>query len=178
MTRKLRLDDLAALAAVSDPRVSPDGEQVAYVVSRIDLARNETNGAIWLVPFAGGEPRQATAGARHDSAPRWSPAAAGARDGSRWLAFVSDRSGSSELYALPLEGGEPRRLTEGAQKVEDPAWSPDGRRIAYVAPGADQRGEPVPTAERDARRRLLRITTHRHKRDGEGFYGPARKHLW
>src|SRR6266511_3463807 len=98
MTRKLQLEDLARLAAVSDPRISPDGDEVAYVVSRIDLARNETQGAIWLVPFAGGEPRQVTAGERHDSAPRWSPATSGARNGasgarsesrSRWLAFVS-----------------------------------------------------------------------------------------
>jgi dipeptidyl aminopeptidase/acylaminoacyl peptidase len=174
--RALQLEDLAGLAAVSDPRISPDGGQVAYVVSRIDLAKNEAHGAIWLVPFAGGEPRRVTAGARHDSAPRWSPSG-------RWLAFVSDRSGSSELYALPLEGGEPRRLTAPVdgyptQKVEDPVWSPDGERIAYAAPGADRRGDPVPTAEKDARRRVLRITTHRHKRDGDGFYGPARKHLW
>jgi dipeptidyl aminopeptidase/acylaminoacyl peptidase len=91
---------------------------------------------------------------------------------------VSDRSGAPELYVLPLDGGEPRRLTEGAQKVEEPVWSPDGTRIAYVAPGADLRGEPVPTPQKDARRRLLRVTTHRHKRDGEGFYGPARKHVW
>jgi dipeptidyl aminopeptidase/acylaminoacyl peptidase len=183
VTRRLELEDLAAFAAVSDPRISPDGAQVAYVVSRIDLAKNETHGSIWLVPFEGGEPRQVTGGTRHDSMPRWSPAADRARGDQGWLAFVSDRSGSPELYALPLEGGEPRRLTapvdnQPTGKIEEPAWSPDGRRIAFLAPGADRRGEPVPTAEKDARRRLLRITTHRHKRDGEGFHGPAHKHIW
>jgi dipeptidyl aminopeptidase/acylaminoacyl peptidase len=180
MTRPLALDDLLRIAAVSDPRVSPDGRQVAYVVGRADPERNETHSAIWLVPFDGGEPRQLTAGTRRDSAPRWSPSVRGRPSG---LAFVSDRGGSSELYFLPLDGGEPTRLTgptEGypAPKVEEPTWSPDGQRIVYVAPGADRRGEAVPTAEKDPRRRLLRITSHRHKRDGEGFHGPARKHLW
>jgi dipeptidyl aminopeptidase/acylaminoacyl peptidase len=163
LTRPLRLDDLPRFAAVSDPRISPDGQRIAYVVTTIDLDANATRSAVWLVPFEGGEPRRLTVGDRHDRAPRWSP------DG-RHLAFVSDRAGAAELYLLPLEGGEPRRLTSGAGKIGDVAWSPDSRRVAYVAlPAAD---------EKDRRRRLLRVTEHRHKRDGEGFFGSTRRHIW
>jgi dipeptidyl aminopeptidase/acylaminoacyl peptidase len=159
-SRPLRLDDLPRFAAVSDPRISPDGERIAYVVTTIDLEANTTRSAVWLVPFEGGVPRRLTAGERHDRAPRWSP------DG-RHLAFVSDRAGAAELYVLPLEGGEPRRLTTGAGKIGDVAWSPDGRRIAYVA--------LLATEEKDPRRR---VTEHRHKRDGEGFFGSTRRHIW
>ena len=108
----MRPEDVYALASVGDPRLSPDGRHVAYVVNRIDREANGYRAAIWVVPLDGSqEPRQLTSGERSDSSPRWSP------DGRR-LAFVSTRDGEDEkahgeLYVLPVEGGEPRRLTAG-----------------------------------------------------------------
>lgn len=169
--RILALEDLTRFVAVSDPRISPDGAQIAYVLESLDLDENETRSAIWVVPYAGGEPRQLTAGRRHDSAPRWSP------DG-QMLAFVSDREGTRQIYLLPLGGGEPRRLTDHPVGAHDPEWSPDGRRLAFLADGADRRSEPVPVFEKDGRRRVVRVSEHRHKLDGRGFRGPAARHVW
>ena len=154
-SRPLRLDDLPRFAAVSDPRISPDGQRIAYVVTTIDLDANATRSAVWLVPFEGGEPRRLTTGERHDRAPRWSP------DG-RHLAFVSDRAGAAELYVLPLEGGEPRRLTAGAGKIVDVAWSLDGRRIAYVALLTPDEKNPSPS-------RLWRCSVTRSSRRRGSF---------
>jgi dipeptidyl aminopeptidase/acylaminoacyl peptidase len=171
VSRRLTVEDLLRFVTLSDPRISPDGCQVAYVAETLDLDANQTRSAIWLVDCQGGLARQLTAGARHDTAPRWSP------DG-RTLAFLSDRDGARQLYLLSLAGGDPRRLTDHPVGVADPRWAPDGARLLFLADGADRRGEPVPVAEKDGRRRLTTIRQHRHKLDGQGFFGPARRHVW
>ena len=169
--RPLSLDDLPRFVSVQEPRISPEGQSVAYVVESIDLAANGTRSAIWLAPFDGGVPRQLTAGLKRDTTPRWSP------DGRR-LAFVSDRDGKRQIYVMPVDGGDPVRLTDHPVGAGGFQWSPEGTRIAYLADGADRRGEPVPLWEKDGRKRTLRITGHRHKHDGRGFRGPAGAHLW
>jgi Tol biopolymer transport system component len=51
----------------------------------------------------------------------------------RWLAFDSDRNGTSQMFRQPLAGGEPQQLTTDSGAHFWPAWSPDGREIAYHA---------------------------------------------
>src|SRR5919204_6927125 len=107
----MRPEDIYALTSVGDPRLSPDGRRVAYVVTGVDGEANRYRSAIWVAPLDGSEkPRRLTSGERSDGSPRWSP------DG-RWLAFVSNRDDDEEkkahgeLYVMPADGGEPRRLT-------------------------------------------------------------------
>ena len=67
-------EDVFELTGVADPRLSPDGETVAYVVAAVDAKANDYRGAIWLAPADGvAEPRRFTSGAKHDADPRWSP---------------------------------------------------------------------------------------------------------
>ena len=50
------------------------------------------------------------------------------------VAFVRfERPGVSDLYVMPLEGGEPRRLTAWNSNVGGPAWTPDGNELIYSA---------------------------------------------
>ena len=100
-------DDLYRLRFVSDPQVSPDGSQVAYVVAWVDPDdHTRYRSQLMLAAYDGSSPpRPLTSGRHRDSAPRWSP------DGC-WLAFLSDRfSDCTQLFVLPLRGGEPRQLT-------------------------------------------------------------------
>jgi TolB protein len=60
-----------------------------------------------------------------DSEPAWSPDA-------RWVAFVSDRQGSKDLYVAPVGAGEARRLAELPGNESHPTWSPDGKWIAFA----------------------------------------------
>src|ERR1051325_290096 len=39
----------------------------------------------------------------------------------------------TQIYLVPMEGGEPRALTSGDQSSESPRWSPDGKRLAYIS---------------------------------------------
>ena len=55
----------------------------------------------------------------------------------KWIAFTSDRGGhgSSQIYIMPAEGGEPRQLTDEPDSVRagTPSWAPDGKSILFVS---------------------------------------------
>ncbi|MDQ3894636.1 MAG: S9 family peptidase, partial [Actinomycetota bacterium] len=165
----MRPEDVYELAWVSEPRLSPDGTQVAYVVNRVDRGANAYRSAIFVAPVDGSEPaRNLTSGERVDATPRWSP------DGSR-IAFVSNRTGGAkQLYVLPLAGGEPRRLTTAPEDVRGPVWSPDGTRLAFSSRVRDTLYEE----EDEARRPPHRFTRLQFKLDNEGWTGDRRLHLF
>src|SRR5688572_16120265 len=103
------IDDLLAMQRVSDPQVSPDGRWVAFTLATVDLEANRSRTDVWLVPV---DPAADAAGARRlttdaasDWNARWMP------DGSA-LVFLSTRSGSAQVWRLPLAGGEAEQLTE------------------------------------------------------------------
>jgi dipeptidyl aminopeptidase/acylaminoacyl peptidase len=162
-------EDVYELTTASDPRLSPDGGLVAFVLTRVDREESEYRSTIWLVPTDGSEePRPLTAGTKADAVPRFSP------DGTK-LAFVSNRDGEKrQLYVLPLQGGEPRRLTDLPEDVEDPCWSPDSNRLAFVSRVPDDAYEE----ENDTRRRPRRFLRLQFKFDNIGWTGDRRRHLF
>ena len=174
--RRVSAEDVYRLRFVSDAQVSPDGEQVAYVVSWADPDdHTRYRSQLMLAPFDGSSPPRAlTSGKHRDTSPRWSP------DGAR-IAFLSDRdSERSQLWSLPLGGGEPRQLTDLKRGAGTPVWSPDGARLAFsarvdVADIADQEGQ---STEKGKQPRVKIITRVRHKGDGEGYTEALRKHLF
>jgi dipeptidyl aminopeptidase/acylaminoacyl peptidase len=142
--RPPRPDDLYRLRVATDPTLSPDGRSVAVSLETVGADYDQYRAAIWLVPTeGGGRPRQVTIGARRDAHPRFSP------DG-RTLAFLSDRRPLIEdeptrpsdakdredvvqVYGLPLDGGEARRLTDLPRGVRGFEWSPDGSRLVVLS---------------------------------------------
>lgn len=141
----------------SSPVFSPDGRSIAFL----------REGQIWTMPAGGGESQQRTTLDLGAGAPVWSPdgtrlaftapvAAPVARgvdaEKSREQApivtegidYLVDgawftRGTRDQLHVLDLESGDVARLTDGLAGVGSPAWSPDGRALAFVArpAGAD-----------------------------------------
>src|SRR5262252_3518716 len=142
---------------------SPDGSRVVFTVAEPAKGAVRPR-AIWMLDVATETLRQLTFSGRNDSSPRWAP------DGGS-IAFLSDRDGPSQLYRLPMRGGEAEKLTDRKDAIRAFRWSPDGRRIALLMP------EPKPDAtqqrerdkddarvedrdERHARVWLLDVATH------------------
>ena len=151
------------LRIATEPRLSPDGGMAAFTLQTVAAGYDGYRRALWVVPTSGdGEARQLTIGARNDRHPRFSP------DG-RTLAFLSDRrtvveeepdrtddnrEDETQVYLLPLDGGEARRLTDLPRGVESFEWSPDGSRLVAVSISIGA------TLEEDARRRRRKVANN------------------
>jgi len=124
--RPITIQDLFRIKQVQDPRISPDGQWVAYTLTSTELAQDETEDRIWMIPAAGGEAIPLTAEGVSSNQPRWSP------DG-KWLAFLSARNGGkTQVWLLNRLGGEAQKLTDTPQDVANFAWAPDSRRLVLI----------------------------------------------
>jgi dipeptidyl aminopeptidase/acylaminoacyl peptidase len=113
------------IVQVSEPRVAPGGETVAFVRTEAD-EDDSYERTVYMVPTGGGEPQRFTLAEGTDSEPRFSP------DGDR-LAFVSTRGDGDlpQLWVLPTDGGEAQQVTDVVGGVNSIEWSPDGESIVF-----------------------------------------------
>lgn len=171
--------DVLRFRMISEPQVSPDGRQVAFVLTEQDAAADRPATSVWLVPAGGSaEPRRLTAGPR-DGRPRWSP------DGDR-LAFLGarEREWARDLHVLPLAGGEPQRIAELPRGITDYAWSADGTRLALLG-GPEYPADPdrdPPANREEARRRYQErvryVGRFRYRMDGQGVLDDEARQVW
>lgn len=117
-----------------EPTWSPDGREIILLCNRgIALG----SGALWRMPAEAGGMAKARRIHKEETLyrtrPHWSP------DGKR-IVYSSHLGGQfNNLFVLPVEGGEPYKLTFGEWDAFHPRWSPDGEWIAYVS---NQEGLP------------------------------------
>jgi dipeptidyl aminopeptidase/acylaminoacyl peptidase len=134
--------DMVRMDRVGTPLPSPDGKSIVFTVRAWEPDANKTTTNLWLVSTDGGSPRQLTsAKQKSDNSPAWSP-------DSRTIAFLSNRSGSSQIWMIEPSGGEATQLTSFPVDVENLRWSPTGSHLAISAevyPDADMKT----TTERD-----------------------------
>src|SRR5690348_12143747 len=102
--RPFDVNALLELKRISDPQISPDGRLVAFTVQTIDVPANKKPQQIWVVTTEGGSPAQLTHDGQANSRPRWSP-------DSKRLAYISDRSGSSQVWLMDPDGGNAKQVT-------------------------------------------------------------------
>ncbi len=122
--------DLMKIATANQIQISPDGSKAIMVVTR-KAVKNETDyyytRHLYLLDLTAKiEPVQLTFGDKNDGQPQWSP------DGKQIL-FVRTDGERSQLWLLPLSGGEAHVITKSEFGAGNPRWSPDGKKILYSA---------------------------------------------
>ena len=172
--------DYHDIAKAADPRISPDGDRVAFL-RRESIDGETTESTVYLVDADadGGDPRRLTVAEGSDAEPRWSPS------GDR-IAFTATRGADDDrrqLWVLPLSGGEARRVTDAVGGVSEIAWSPDGERIAFVqSVTADDRDEgrdlSVPEGNEPDEHPDPRVVDRTVYRSGQRYVDGRRSHVY
>jgi dipeptidyl aminopeptidase/acylaminoacyl peptidase len=123
--RGLTIDDLVSMERVGSPAVSPDATRVVYTVRSTDLSKNRGHTELWMVDLRAAKPvpQRLTNNSASSSDPEWAP-------GGDAIYFLSGRSGSSQVWRLPLAGGEAAKVTDLPLDVETFRVAPAGDRIA------------------------------------------------
>jgi dipeptidyl aminopeptidase/acylaminoacyl peptidase len=137
---------------VTEPEISRDGKWIAYTVTTPDMDANRGASNIWIVSTAGGAEMQLTRSG-HDSSPVWSP------DG-KTLAFLSSRSGNSQVYLLSMEGGEAHPLTKLSTGADIVKWSPDGKALAFTSSVYPDCKDDDCNSKRDAEKEKNKVKAH------------------
>ncbi len=126
--RGLQPRDLVALDRYSAPTLSSNGRVLVFAKRTVDLAANKSSTALWienLVARDAAPPKRLTPEGWNVNTPVFSA------DG-KTVYFLSAKSGSQQLYAIPSAGGEPKQLTDLPVDVGGYKLSPDGKRVALA----------------------------------------------
>ena len=159
--------DVFQLEYAADPQISPDGAQVVYVRTSMDIMKDRKRGEIWIVNADGSDHRRLATG----SSPRWSP------DGTR-LAYTAD----GQIHLRWMDTGETATLTQLLESPSGLRWSPDGRRIAFnmLVPSATPTLAPAPKPPAGADWATPPIMEDRFKsrQDGVGYLDFGFNHIF
>lgn len=163
--RPLTTDDYRRFRSIQSIEASPDGKLAVVGIGTVDSAADAYTSDLWLLTPATGAFRQLTRSEVGEYDPRFSP------DG-RQIAFLSSREEFTQVYSLSLGGGEAAPLFDFEGDIDQFAWFPDGKHIAFIAV------EPAPedTAEMPLQYRQYARTYY--KTNDGGFLDGRYSRLW
>ena len=159
--------DVFQLEYAADPRISPDGGQIVYVRTSMDIMRDRKRSELWILNADGTDHRRLGAGA----SPRWSP------DGT-CLAYTS----GGQIHLRWMDTGETATLTQLLESPRNLRWSPDGTRIAFnmLVPSPPPSLAPAPRPPAGAEWADPPIMEDRFKsrQDGVGYLDFGFNHIF
>ncbi|MDZ7629521.1 MAG: S9 family peptidase [Parvularculaceae bacterium] len=175
--RAFTIDDALAIKAVTDPRISPDGQWVAFVVEKNDLDRDEKTSRIYMTSIDGRTSLAMTGETYSATDPRWSP------DG-RYLSFIAVRddleaNAAAQVFTLDLRGGDAEAYTDVPQGVEAHDWAPTGDKLllAIRDESASAKAARLALASGgDEPAAAVVIDRLQFKEDGVGYLDRSRQH--
>ncbi len=123
--RAFEIEDLYRLKSIGFLNLSKDNNKIAYTITSYDLKNGKSNSDIYLLNSKDRSIKQLTQYSGADFQPIFSP------DG-RHIYFISTRTNNTQLFQLPLDAGEPKKLTNISTGISDIVISPKGRYIAFT----------------------------------------------
>ena len=164
MKRKVEAKDLMQIRYVSSPQISSDGHTIVFVHSKMDYEKDEYLSNIWKADVEG-EISQLSFRGCSNTSPRWAP-------NEKRILFTStlnaDGKSSSQLFTIPVSGGEAKQLTNVEGGVLSTRWSPDGKKILFISS----------FRENELSSDVRVITGLKYKFNGSGFIEGRRHHLF
>ena len=167
--------DLYNLQQMYNCVLSQDGKWLITAMDAINKDANKKYMNLHVQRTRGGALRQFTRGEAVDRLPRFSP------DG-KLLAFISSRSGKSQVHLMHVDGGESWQLTKFEGNVGAFTWSPDSKSICAVFSPQDDEAK---AREKDGKcgkpgteaPKLRHVTNFFYKLDGAGFLPQGKSEL-
>jgi dipeptidyl aminopeptidase/acylaminoacyl peptidase len=127
--RRIQLADFGKAVSISDPQISPDGKSIVYVLSRMNMEQDRNDRDLVLQEVATAGRRALTHDRKGVGSPRWS------LEGDR-IAFLATvgpaKEEKAQIFVLSMSGGDALQVTDAPSGVEQFAWRPISKDIAYV----------------------------------------------
>src|SRR5690606_31786454 len=128
-TRGFEVRDMVNLDRYSSPTLSPDGRKLVFAKRVLDQESGKAGTSLWIEDLFARDaapPQRLTPEGWNVNSPAFSP------DGAT-VYFIGAKDDSSQLYSIPVAGGEPVKLTALPVGVDGFKLSPDGGRVAFSA---------------------------------------------
>ncbi len=125
--RRFGLDDFSHVARVADPQIAPDAKSIAVVISHANLDEDRYDPDLILVDIATSRQTTLVTGLHSLSSPRWAP-------NGQQLAFLATATTPAQLevFVVSSKGGAPKQITTAPSGVQQIAWSPDSKMVAFA----------------------------------------------
>ena len=117
---------LWSFGRVSGTQVSPDGSKILYSVSYYSIPENKGNSELFVMNADGSDKKQITKTPVREASAKWM------NDGEH-IAFLSSETGTMQLWIMKPDGGKRKQITERDGGVTDFAFSPDEKKLLFVA---------------------------------------------
>ncbi len=166
-TSNLELIDIYNMEFISDPQISPDGNQILYVRNFKDVMTDKNLSNIWITNYDGTGNRPITTGNQNDFYPRWS------HDGKKIIFKSNKQDERVKLYLMWMDTKEVAPLTNTPQSPSNVSWSKDDRYLAFTmfVPKKDESIVKMPAAPEGAKWNTppTYIDKLNYRGDGQGY---------
>jgi dipeptidyl aminopeptidase/acylaminoacyl peptidase len=118
------LEEYYLARRVLAPSYSPDSSMILFNLASYDMPRGKSEMDIYRVNADGSDLRRLTRFEGLDFGPIWTP------DGKSFY-FVSTREKGAQLWKMPIDGGEPKKITNISTGISQPTISADGKKLVF-----------------------------------------------